>query len=91
MENGSQWRKANLFPKETTFSRLGYWEELHKINADISFPEKLIEEEKWMEVADFFVDRREELKEIGGEITEYIYSGSTYGREVEDIANGRKE
>ena len=88
LENESRWRMVSLFPRQSTVEMLERWEELHKLNSNIPFPEKLIKEEKWVGVAKFFAEHRGNINEIGWGITDYIYSGSTHDREVEDIANG---
>lgn len=88
LENEKRWRKLVLFPKASTFDILDRWEELHEFNSKIPFPKHLIDEEKWVSVARYFVEHQDEMDDIDAGIYNYIRRDSAEGRFVEDIANG---
>lgn len=91
LENETRWRKVDVFPTSSTWEPLERWEEMHLINPDIAYPEEFIQNENWLGVAEFFEEHRADFLEIDSDIPEYIYSDSTRGRKLEDVANGIKE
>jgi len=88
LKNEKRFRKVDVFPTKFTKEPLERWEEVHLINSDIPYPETLIQEENWLGVADFFSNQFSKMLDIDMDIPEYIGSGNTYDRDVEDIANG---
>lgn len=77
-----------LYPKDKTFEILDRWQEVHRINPEIPYPEDPIQSQDWYETSEIL---REVELEYGMDLTDYIVDGTLSEDEtVNDITNGTK-
>jgi len=74
-----------LYPLDETFEKITRWRKIHEANPNITIPDDAIHSHDWYEVGEELLDIQ---LDHGTIVVNYITSGKTEGKSIEEIANG---
>lgn len=84
-QNPGKGMNIQFYPLDGTFNKIERWEELHKENPNLYFPDKEINASDWHEISKSLYEIEVEYPKIYS----YIYDGTTNGQSIESLANGK--
>jgi hypothetical protein len=67
---------VQVFPTRVTFDIIDRWEEVHRLNNNIPYPEEAVQQNDWKAISEFYFKNKNNIHEINSGLINYIGAGS---------------